>query len=261
MSKGLWGYENRVLTGTLRAGSEVAGLTVANLTTPEGAEFWQTAGAVTSAGGAWFEIDAGSAVDWRLFGLFRTNLTSAATIRWMLGTSAGAADVLDSGALAGTVVAGYGQSVHDAGQTYSARHLRCEIEDGFNPDGYARVPLAFAGPAYEPSRNFSGGGAEEGWENGNRATETRGGTRYVTVGFERRTRSVTYKLVDEAEIYSDVEPLKAQSRLGRNLLFLPYPGFQEGRTAIFGEVQCSPVSIPHTVRTYRAWQANIRERL
>jgi hypothetical protein len=260
MTAGLWGWDNRVLDGALRAGSEVAGLTVAALQSPVGTEAWQ-ASAVTVAGGAWMEIDAGAPVDWRLFGLFRTNLTPGAVVRWMLGSAAGGGDVYDSGWLAGTVAAGYGQSVHDAGQTVSARYMRVEIADGGNPDGYVRVGLAYAGAAFVPARDQSADGASEGWESGRRVTESRGGQVYVTPGFARRTRTVAYSMMAEAEVYADIEPLLAAARLGRNALFVPYPGYEEARTALYGAVTAEAVTIPHGPRRFRGVSLTLTERL
>lgn len=83
------GWRNRVLSGTLAAGSYVAGLGSENLQSDRGSpsEAWQTeAGVVTSAAGASLLIDSGDdATTWQDFALMRTNLTPAAAVRWRVG--------------------------------------------------------------------------------------------------------------------------------------------------------------------------------
>lgn len=84
----MFGWQNRMMAGTLVAGSATTGLEVDNLANDQGspATAWQTAGGVVgSAAGAWFTADAGAVVTWRAFLLARTNLSTAATVRWRVG--------------------------------------------------------------------------------------------------------------------------------------------------------------------------------
>jgi hypothetical protein len=88
MANAIFGYNNRIESSTLTAGSEVAGLNVSQLASPQGssATSWQTAtGVKTAAAGAWFMCDAGYSTDWQAFLLARTNLTPSAQIRWRVG--------------------------------------------------------------------------------------------------------------------------------------------------------------------------------
>lgn len=92
MANALLGYTNRLLSGTLTAGSESPTGPVLNLRDPQGSTpyDWQTSpGAKTPSTGAYFIHDAGSPVNWRAFGLFRTNLTSGAQVRWRVGPAEG----------------------------------------------------------------------------------------------------------------------------------------------------------------------------
>lgn len=85
MPDAMIGWRNAVVSGTLTASSEAAGLDVGQLQNQHGsaAYAWQTAAGVTSAN---VKIDAGAAASWRAFGIFRTNLTSGATLRVRLSS-------------------------------------------------------------------------------------------------------------------------------------------------------------------------------
>jgi len=107
----LFGHRNYVLSGVLGASASVATFGVGQLQNEQGspASAWQTPIGTTSA---FLTIDAGSALPWRLFGLFRTNLTGAARVRWRLGPDPTMiAPVFDSGWLDGGVQPGYQQHV------------------------------------------------------------------------------------------------------------------------------------------------------
>jgi hypothetical protein len=100
MVAGVLGWRNRLEEGALSAGSEIPAAPVTNVIVQQGAEPWVTAyGVTTSAAGAKLQCDAGAAVTWRAFCLARTNLSIGATVRWRLGTTAGAGNVMDSAAL------------------------------------------------------------------------------------------------------------------------------------------------------------------
>jgi len=79
---------NLVRLGVLSAGSQVPGLGVANLQNEQGDPTygWQTTGTAD-----WLKLDALATRAWRVLLLARTNLTPAATIRWLLY---GGADLL-----------------------------------------------------------------------------------------------------------------------------------------------------------------------
>jgi hypothetical protein len=83
-----YGYRNHLLDSALSAGSQVPGLDVGQLQNDQGAPAmaWQTgAGVLTSAAGAHVTATASAPRLWQLFGLFRTNLTATAQIRWRVG--------------------------------------------------------------------------------------------------------------------------------------------------------------------------------
>jgi hypothetical protein len=80
MANALLGWLNSFAAGTISGSSAASELAVANLGSDQPSIPWQTTG--TSE---WALLDAGSEITWNGFGLFATNLTTAATVRWRLG--------------------------------------------------------------------------------------------------------------------------------------------------------------------------------
>lgn len=89
MARSLFGWTNYASTGALAAGSAAANMSIGSGWPDDrgsSSVAWQTAaGIVTSANGAWATIDAGATATWRAFLLARTNLSTAATVRWRVG--------------------------------------------------------------------------------------------------------------------------------------------------------------------------------
>lgn len=83
-----YGYRNHLLASALSAGSQVPGLDIGQIQNDQGASSraWQTGdGVLTPAAGAFFTATTTTPRLWQMFGLFRTNLTEATTIRWRVG--------------------------------------------------------------------------------------------------------------------------------------------------------------------------------
>lgn len=118
MANAIFGWQNRIATGLLSAGSAEASLPVSNLAGQQGsaAEAWQTASGALSS---WFACDAGAAVSWRAFLLARTNLTPAATVRWRVGALESMADPT-SYSLDNTAGASIGPSTTRVGSVVAA---------------------------------------------------------------------------------------------------------------------------------------------
>lgn len=257
MAKCLIGYTNQVETGVVRAESEVADRPASNLQSPNGGAIWQTSGTTSS----WFEVDAGAAANWRALGLFRTNLTSSATVRWMLGSTAGGVEIFDSGVMAAGVVAGFGQTVTVLASDMAARYLRCEISDSTNPDSNIQVGLAYAGPVWEPSLNFQYGGTPAPYrEDGNNVTRTKGGQDYVTVGWLKRLEEFPFRYLTAGEAHQEILDLDLVSRLGGNALVIPNPDSADlQRAAIYGRAKCGKA--PASAYQRNDWNLSIEERL
>lgn len=83
MSNAFFGWENHILSGLLTASSESPALPAGNLALPSGnaAEGWQTLDGVTTAT---LTHDALAPVSTRALGLFRSNFTPDAVLRWRM---------------------------------------------------------------------------------------------------------------------------------------------------------------------------------
>ena len=254
--------ENWARLGAVTASAEVLGLGAGNVAGDQGATStsWQTPAGTTTA---WLQVDAGASVEWGGFGLFNTNLTPAATLRWRVGDDdTFAAHTYDSGTLSSTVAAGYRQSLHIPPVAQTARYLRVDIADAANPEAVLRVAQMFAGPLRRPLRNF---GYETTVQRAATRDEvtTRGGQRFYELRHARRAWSLRLPALDAAEVWSLVMEVQRAAEGGGNLLFIPAPGGTDlPREAVFGPVvDASPVSWPAPTPLRRAWSATIEERL
>lgn len=257
----LIGYANRLLTAALTAGSSAAGLGPTNLQSNQGdgASAWQTAaGALTPGTGAWLQADAGAAVAWRAVSIHRSNLTPDASLRVMLGTTAGAADVAD--ATVTGLAPGYGQLVLALPAEVTARHLRLELTDAANPDGFISIALAYAGAVWEPAQAVAYGSAP------GRAAEvdevvTRGGQEFPELRFVRRSWDITWKSFAPAEVWDRIMELARVAEGGGNILFVPFPTSVDlQREVVFGRLAI-PGGVTISSHRARDWRATITERL
>jgi hypothetical protein len=198
---------------------------------------WVTAGGVlTAAAGAYLDLDFGAAAAARVFGIFRTNLTTAATLTVTMGTSAGASDVYAPGAESG-LAAGIGQIVHVAAADQTARYCRLALDDAANPDNQLKVGLAFAGPVGIPTYNFARpwarGRAGQAFEVGARA-----GSRYAVPGPVARSLRIELPELTEAEAFGWADELDRVARLGGNVIVVPRPdGAYLQTEAVFGRLR------------------------
>lgn len=264
MATACFGWINNAGTGTLSASSETASLGAAQLQNDQGnaASAWQTAGGVTSAG---LTVDAGvPGAAWRAFGLFRTNLTGAATVRWRVGAVAAMTSgvVFDTGTVAAGVAAGFGQSVLVAAAAVAGRYCRLDVADPGNPDGVLNVPLIFAGPVWQPASNISAESAF-GRDDSTDEVVTRGGQEYPTSRFVRRRWEIALARVRAAEVWPFAMELDRVARLGTNVLFVPDPASADrNREAVFGRLRAtSDLGHPHGVADARGWRCRVTERL
>jgi hypothetical protein len=262
MAAGVLGWRNRLEEGALSAGSEIPAAPVTNVIVQQGAEPWVTAyGVTTSAAGAKLQCDAGVAVTWRAFCLARTNLSIGATVRWRLGTTAGAGNVMDSTALGG-VVAGVNQHVYVAPAELSARYLTVDIEDAANPDGQIIVGLAFAGPVLQPRIDFDWPSTEGRQHRTDRA-QSDGGQVFSRPKWQQRVWSLQWNGLDDSEVAGGLKQADQYGRAGGSVLFVPGTGWNPMQDAVLGELtDPSPFSWPQPGASYRrAWRATIVERL
>lgn len=148
-------------TTSFSGGSWLSGLPLTNLRNLDLAKVARSTDA-TSANTK-FQIDWTTARSARVLVIVGSNLSSAATIRWKRGTSAGASDVYDSTDLAAWAITPlvYNGKRHNiiivAPSTTSARYETVEIIDTSNPDGYVELGYAWFGDLFVPTINASYG--------------------------------------------------------------------------------------------------------
>ncbi len=262
MANGALGWINQIEMGVLTAGNEVASAPVSNLRQPVGAEPWITEfGVTTSSAGAYISLDAGSSVSWRGFGLFRTNLTTLATVTYKLGTTAGGSDVLNTGALTG-VIAGRNQHVYVHPTVLNARYLTIDINDSSNPDGQILIGLAFAGNMLIPNVNFDYS-SNKGRQNRTDVAESAGGQIYNRQFWQRRFWALNWATLEDDEVSDYLEEADTYGRAGSNVLFVPDYEDALMRDSVFGQLtDPSPFSFSsYGGNATFTWRANIVERL
>jgi hypothetical protein len=252
----LLGWINLIDTGSLLASSEVTGVGVSNLADPHLAVPWQTTGTT-----AYVLVDSSATgTTWNVFGLFGTNLTSSATVRWQVGNdSTFATSASDSGTVSAGVVAGYGQSVVVPSSTATGRYCRCDITDSTNPDGFLRIGGAYAGPAAQPAIGLAYN-MPEGWAAENTVTTSQGGQEFVSIGPQYRTTELTFEWLSPAEKYQIVDEIDRVASTRNNVLFVPLPNdTYMNRQAIYGRLtSLSPAQITSYNRWSKRWA--IKER-
>lgn len=260
----LLGWPNRVPGGTVTASAEVVGLGAGNLQNDQGNPdaAWQTPVGVTEAR---LRLDAGYTGYWRLFGVFRTNLGLQAQVRWRVwqGTDyADAALEYDSGYVDAGVVFGFGQHVHVAPADAVGRCCQFDVYDPLNPDGFLNVPLLYAGPAWQPRRNF-GFASTMGRVSAGARTVTRGGAVYPRLDWMARTWDLALPAVASGEVWGRVMSLDEHARRGNNVLFVPAPASADlNRESLFGTLEPSAqVGYGGPSREVRTWRATLTERL
>ena len=256
MARCIFGWPNGWTGGSLLASSQEAALPVGNLANGQGSpdQGWQSQAGVKSAR---IEFVIANSLAFRAFGLFKTNLTPFATVRWTVADAG-----YDSGVQPGGVVPGYGQSVRVLPAAVAGQHVTCDISDPYNPDGFLNVPLAFAGPAWQPFRTFDYSSGL-----GKLATSTRTATRaggvVIRTDSIKRTWDVTLSGVRDAEVRPLLLDLETYGLRGNNVLFVPDPDAATINTdALFGELTPSAnLTWPYKSPEVRAWRAALVERL
>lgn len=267
MGVSAFGWLNAVTTGSLSVASAATNMGAGNLQDDQcsSGSAWQTpSGTLTDA---WLVIDSGSADStWQAFGLFRTNLTAAATVRWKVGNTLTTGRVsspsYDSGSVSAGVAPGYLQSVVIATAVQTGRYCEVQIDDGTNPDNFINVPGAYAGPLFVPEVSLSTA-STFGRTDITDEVVTRGGQEFPINRSISRVQSVALAGVTVAETWASVMELDRVSRAGGNVLFAPYvTSATLNQEALFGRLKnASAISYPYGSSDRRAWSATVTERL
>lgn len=248
-----FGWENRVLDAVLTASAQAPALPVENLRRQQGAASlgWRVPGTAAT-----LTLTITTVELWRAFGLFRTNLTAAASIAVTL-TSGG-----------GTVWQGAAQAVANgqillvAPQTVAADTATITINDSGNPDGYLSLPLAYAGPLWQPVRNYSTE-STAGSKQGADSLTTLGGAEFVSSRWYQRALTIAHQSYGNADIAALEQALRVAAT-GQNVLFIPDPSAppqQLAEKSLFGGLSGDTVSNPFGAADRHALTLTLTERL
>lgn len=207
-----FGWCNNIMTATLAANVQMAQLPVTNLLSPQGAASlgWRVPGTAAT-----LTISHLPASPWRAFGLFRTNLSASASM---------SAYVLSGGSL---VWQGEAQAVANgqillvADRPVMGDTARIQITDGHNPDGYLSIPLAYAGPIWQPVRNYSTD-STFGRTVGQDSITSLGGQDYVSTRWYQRKYTISHQSLGDADA-AVLDQILLAAAADRNILFVPDP--------------------------------------
>lgn len=253
MSNLVIGYTNAVVLGTVAASSSATGLGPTQLQNDQGGDTYAlripvvTSSTITVT---WSGLYHG-------FGLFRTNLTPSASVSAVVKN--GSTTVASFTFM--PVVAGYRQTVYVLPVPVTGTSVVFTLSDSANTDGFMSIPLAFAGPLFQPARNM-GYSSSPGRADQTTSTVTRSGAEIIRSDYIRRTFDLSFAGIKDAE-QTAVWSIDLAGRQGNNLFFVPDPASLIINTqAIFGRL------IPQTGLTYplqnadaRGYRATITERL
>lgn len=253
-------WNNYAVSGAVSVSSSAAGMGADRLQSPIGssADAWQTPAGTTSGD---IIIDCGAASVFRAYGVFRTNLTSSATIQLRASNSSGFSPlVYDSTALAANVA--FGQSAKLLPSDQTARYLKITITDNSNPDGFINVPLAFVGSVWIPARNFTFSSSYGRLSNSKTVT-TQGGQVYAVRNWQQRSFSMELGAVQDSEIWTQLMPLDDAARSFANILCIPRPDLSNPNLeTIFGILTPGgKLTYAQQSKNTRGYSAEISERL
>lgn len=262
MTNAMFGWNNLVKAAAqLDASSQVGGLGIDQLRNDQGSTStaWQTVGAGAQA----MRINMQAPVPWRVFGLFRTNLTPGAVVRVRVGNDVNPeySKTADTGNLTNLVSAGFGQAVVVLPADVVGQFAYVDISDSANPDGFYNIPLVFAGPVWTPQSNI-GYDSALGRDDMTDETTARGGAEFPVLQYTRRRWDVSLSGIRSAELWPQAMALDAYARTGGNAVFLPDPAGDVARETIFGRVKSlADITYPYGTTERRAWKVRFTERL
>lgn len=259
MGNVLIGYTNYVKMGTVAASSTATNFPATNLQNDSGApaDGWQSYAGTTACSLTFTPAATGQV--FRLIGLFRTNLTSAASITFDVFTNP--STLVWSTTVAGPAN-GSGQVVVDAGNAVGD-YAEILITDTGNPDGHINVPLAFAGPAWSPLSNLSTQTAY-GRDVTTDELVSRGGQEYPVLRFQRRRWNLDMQNIrTTSELWQSLDAVMQTAAAGGNVLVVPdITSASVASEALFGRLkQVADVKYPLGSSDRRSWTGQLTERL
>ncbi|MBI1243759.1 MAG: hypothetical protein GC202_02045 [Alphaproteobacteria bacterium] len=242
MANFLFSYQNWIdqAGAALTASHEVTTLPVANLQNADILKVWRSAGSTVP----WVQADLGQARAIRVLGLFGlVALASGDTVRWRLGTTPGAGDVYDSGAVACGRAPGYAKSLHCLAASLSARYVRVDLSAPSLATTYIDVGRLWVGDAWQGARNFSYGishAIDDGKSKQVAADGAPNSSVFVDPRAVGQTVSFALEAVGESEMWNYAMEIQRVPGRKRQVLFVPDPDSAWiNRAAVLGLIEKS----------------------
>ena len=251
------GHTNLVKTATISATSEETDMPATQVAGDLGAESmgWQTLAGVTSATLTITMATAGSYVS--AIGIFRTNLS--ATVQTAITVTYSGGPVYYN--VFTGVAAGYGQVVALMGSPTLCDSITIAIVDNSNTDTFLNVPLAFAGPIFEPTYPI-GRDATYGRQTAIAETVSRGGSEFPRLLHDKRFYKFQI-IATDAEAWESVAEIDRLARLGTNVLLVPETTSDYlQKEAIYGRLkETLDVNFSLGAVKTRSWGGMVTERI
>lgn len=258
MSVVLIGYTNYVLSGSVTSNNAATNFPVSNLKNNSGApaDGWQT---TIRTGIVLTVTPAQTHQTFRLLGLFRTNLTSAASVVCAVYTNP---STLVWTQTLGGPVNGSAQVIANTSGVVGD-YATFTINDAGNPSGFINVPLASAGSAWAPLSNLS---LATSYGRDVTADEmiSLGGQEYPVMRYHRRRWVIDMQNVrSTSEVWQSLDALMRAAAPGGNLLVVPDTGSATMQNEVtFGRLkQTADIKYPLGTSDRRSWTGVITERI
>jgi hypothetical protein len=265
------GAPNRADEATLATGTQVASLPVTNLQERQIVRPWRTA--TTAPASTWVTANFLQPQTIGAVALIRHNFSQSSRWRVRLGYDSTFATVsYDSGwrdiwpqfeefgALAWGVFQWGGlvprevtaqitlSAYHLLPQPIVAQHLRIDIDDASNPDGFLQAGRLLAGPAYQPSRDMLYGWSI-GFEDPSTVSKSRGGQTWIDVQERFRVLRFTLSNLSESEAFGNIfDYLFRRKGIAGDVLVIPRADRpnQYHNQAIYGRLRSlEPITNPY----------------
>lgn len=248
-----FGWQNHVLDATLAASAQADTLPVDNLRNPAGSA---SLGWRCPRSSAVLTLSLPQPGTFRAFSLHRTNLTLAATLN-VVASLAG--KTVWQGQAKGCA---NGQMVLVSPSSVQADAVTIAIGDSGNTDGFLSIPLAYAGPIWQPVRNYSTE-STVGRNLGSDSITALGGTQFTESRWIQRSLKIAHQSLGDTDA-DQIEQTLRVAASGRNILFLPVPDAGPAalaQKALFGRMTGDDVSNPFGVADRHSTTLTLMESL
>ncbi|OAG72937.1 hypothetical protein A0J51_01549 [Gluconobacter japonicus] len=248
------GWQNLVLGAAITSSSEVSALPATNLQNQHGASSLGWRIPKTSAG---LKLALSASTQIRAISLHRSNISASAT--WHMELTSGSTLVYS---WSGSTQSAGGQCVHVLPAACAADTINIGIDDPTNPDGFLSIPLAYAGPLWQPVRNYSTESTES-LTVGQQSTTTLSGGEFVDARYVQRGLTIVHQSYGDADAVV-LRQIQRVAATGQNILFVQDPSASPAalaQTALFGRLAGGDLSNPFGPADRHAQTLTLTERL